>query len=76
MLFTNYERFAEAASEKNLSPYKISKDTGVSQATLSYWKNGHVNPKHNTLTILAKYLNIPVTELYNEIQDKEESDGI
>lgn len=76
MKYTNYDRFAELAKVKNLSSYKISKDTGVSQATLSYWKNGHVDPKYPTLVLLADYMGVSVNEFYKDIRGNDVDENV
>lgn len=35
-----YENFSELLQKYDISAYKVSKDTGIVQATLSAWKNG------------------------------------
>ncbi len=56
-----YEKFAELLEKHQVTPYKVSSDTGVSTATLSDWKNGKYNPKIDKLQILADYFGVPVT---------------
>lgn len=31
--------------EKGLTPYRVAKETGITQATLSRWKTGEDDPK-------------------------------
>lgn len=61
-----YNRFLAILKSKGLTPYKVSKETGVSQATLTNWKNGSYVPKYNKLKKLADYLNIDISELMGE----------
>lgn len=58
-----YDRFLAILKSKGLSAYKVSKETGVSQATLTSWKNGSYVPKYDKLKKIADYLNIDVSEL-------------
>lgn len=58
-----YKRFLSILKSKGLTPYKVSKETGVSQATLTNWKNGSYTPKYDKLKKIADYLNIEVSEL-------------
>ncbi len=44
-----YERFALLLAENNVTPYRVSKDTGIATATLSDWKNGRSTPKNDKL---------------------------
>ena len=39
-----YEIFEQLLQKFNVTPYKISKETGVTQTTLSNWKNGKSTP--------------------------------
>lgn len=55
-----YEKFAELLEKTNKTAYQVSKDTGISTATLSNWKNGIYKPKADKLKILAKYFGVPI----------------
>lgn len=50
-------------SERNITSYQVSKDTGVSQTTLSYWKSGRSKPKIDKMVKIAAYFNVPLEEL-------------
>lgn len=55
-----YEKFQLLLDETNKTSYQVSKDTGISTATLSSWKNGAYVPKADKLMILAKYFHVPI----------------
>lgn len=55
-----YKKFASLLEEKNKTAYQVSKDTGVSTATLSNWKNGNYIPKVDKLKILADYFGVSI----------------
>ncbi len=55
-----YEKFQLLLDETNKTSYRVSKDTGISTATLSSWKNGAYVPKTDKLMILAKYFHVPI----------------
>lgn len=55
-----YEKFQLLLDKTNKTPYQVSKDTGVSTATLSSWKNGVYVPKADKLLILSKYFGVPI----------------
>ena len=55
-----YETFKKLIDERNITPYKVSKDTGISQATLSDWKVGKSKPKADKLKILAEYFGVSI----------------
>lgn len=47
----------------NVSAYKISKDTGISDRLIGYWKNGDKLPSAENLLIIANYFDISVDYL-------------
>lgn len=55
-----YEKFQLLLDKANKTPYQVSKDTGISTATLSNWKNGVYVPKVDKLLIIAKYFGVPL----------------
>lgn len=55
-----YEKFRELLDEKNLTPYAVSKATGIPSTCLADWKSGRSKPKSDKLYILAKYFNVPM----------------
>ena len=58
-----YERYADLLKKRKISNYKVAKDTGISQATLSDWKNGKSTPKQDKLQILADYFQVSLNYL-------------
>ena len=58
-----YEIFARLMEERGLTAYKVAKDTGISQATLSDWKRGRCTPKADKLQKLADYFHVSVEYL-------------
>ncbi len=58
-----YKRFEELIEEKNITPYKVAKETGISTATISSWKQGKYTPKVDKLLKIADYLECDVMEL-------------
>lgn len=67
-----YKKFSKLLQEKDLTAYRVSKDTGVSQQTLSDWKKGKSQPKTDKLRKIAKYFDVPV----EYFTDEEENLGI
>lgn len=61
-----YNNFKKLLKEKSLSCYKVSKETGISQATFSDWKNGRSIPKIDKLQKIADYLNIDIKYLISD----------
>lgn len=58
-----YEIFDKLRTERGVSVYRVSKDTGVSQATLSAWKAGNYTPKTDKLQRIAAYFNVSLDYL-------------
>lgn len=61
-----YEKFEKLCEIKDVTPYKVAKETGVSTATLSSWKNGRYVPKKDKLKILADYFGVDVSYFDDE----------
>lgn len=55
-----YETFKALIEERELTTYKVAKDTGLSQTLFSDWKSGKSSPKVDKLMILAKYFDVPL----------------
>ncbi|WP_449603480.1 helix-turn-helix domain-containing protein [Paenibacillus sp. Marseille-Q9583] len=55
-----YEKFLELLKKSGKTPYQVAKDTGVSTATLTNWKQGNYKPKTDKLKILADYFDVTV----------------
>ena len=55
-----YEKFERLYKEKGITPYKVSRDTGIATATLSDWKSGRSKPKVDKLKILADYFGVSI----------------
>lgn len=63
-----YEIFAKLLQEHNKTPYRVYKDTGISQTTLSEWKNGKVTPKADKLQTIAEYFGVTIDYLMGNEQ--------
>ena len=55
-----YEKYAALLRQKGKTSYQVSKDTGIAENVLSYWKSGRSNPKVDKLKILADYFGVPI----------------
>ena len=66
-----YERFLKLLTEKKISAYKVSKDTHISQATFSAWKNGSRQPKVDKLQKIAAYFNVSLEWLMGNTDVRE-----
>ena len=60
-----YEIFEKLLNERNITAYKVSKDTGVTQTALSNWKTGKSTPTAKTLRKIADYFGVTIDYLMN-----------
>ena len=58
-----YEKFEALIKDRGITPYRVSKDTGIPTSTLSDWKNGRSIPKADKLKILADYFGVDIKDL-------------
>lgn len=61
-----YKKFATLLEKTNKTAYRVAKDTGISTAALSNWKNGNYKPKVDKLKILADYFGVPIEYFLEE----------
>lgn len=66
-----YKIFEELLQEKGLTPYKVSKATGIANSTLSDWKRGITEPKYDKLCVLAEFLGVSVGRFGAVSQENE-----
>lgn len=71
-----YERFVELLQENNLTAYRVSKDTGVTQTTLSDWKTGRATPKTVTLQKIADYFGVSLDWLVGSSDNRQNSNEL
>ena len=50
-------------ANRGVTPYRISKETGVAQSVLSTWKSGKHDPSLETLQLLADYFGVSLDYL-------------
>lgn len=55
-----YEKFLKLITDKNITPYRVATDTGLSQSLFSDWKSGKSKPKADKLKILADYFGVTI----------------
>lgn len=68
-----YQKYADLRDKASVTDYEVSKQTGVSTATLTNWKYGRYNPKFDKLMALAKYFEVPVEYFAEEIKKEDKS---
>lgn len=62
------ERIFQLMEKRGLSAYRVSKDTGISQASLADWRKGRSNPKIDKLQKLAAYFGVSIHYLTGEVE--------
>lgn len=61
------------AKEKNITKYRISKNSGIAQTTLGEIANGkNTNPTIDTIEKIAKGIGVTVSELMRKAEEMEE----
>ena len=58
-----YSVFEQLLQKYNLTAYKVSKATGVTQTSLSNWKSGRNTPSAKTLQKIADYFGVTLEYL-------------
>ena len=61
-----YDKFERLLKERGVTPYRVHKDTGISTATLSDWKNGKSQPKKDKIEKICNYFDVPLSYFYSE----------
>lgn len=63
--------FMQILQEQNITAYKLSKDIGVTQGMISYWKSGDRIPSAENLIALADYFGCSVDYLLGRTDEKK-----
>lgn len=63
---TAYEKYEALREKSGVSNYQVSKDTGISEATLSEWKNNLYTPKLDKIKKLSDYFGVSIEELIGD----------
>lgn len=58
-----YQIFEELCKAHGVTPYKVSKETGISTATLTSWKKGVYEPKTDKRKQIAEYFGVSLQYL-------------
>lgn len=58
-----YRIFADLLTQNKVTPYRVYKETGVPQSSLSEWKRGNSMPKIDKIQKLADYFGVTVDYL-------------
>lgn len=60
-------RIQEVRSEKNISLIRLSELSGIPKSTLNDYENGKASPTLVNLEILARALNVRISDLFNSM---------
>lgn len=66
-----YGIFEKLCKDRGITPYRVSKDTGISTATLSDWKTGKSRPKADKIKILAEYFGVSPEYITTGVDDHQ-----
>lgn len=62
-----YSVFVQLCEKKGVSTYKVCKELGISQGTISNWKNRGNNLSTSILKKIADYFGVSVDVFFNDI---------
>ena len=65
-----WERFTELCKGNDTTPTRAVISLGISQGSITHWKNGKV-PRHETLLRIADYFGVSVDYLLGNTDKKE-----
>lgn len=68
MLF--YDKFVEMCKAKGVAPTRASLDIGLSKTAPIRWRTSGSTPQGKTLSRIAEYFNVSVSELVGDEEDK------
>lgn len=58
-----YRKVEVLMKKKGVTAYRLAKDTGIPQSSISDWKRGRCNPSVKMLKILADYFGVDIKDL-------------
>ena len=70
-----YEIFEQLLQKYKVTAYKVSKETGVTQSTLSDWKRGRSTPKTDNMKKIADYFGISIDYLMTGKEEPEKKES-
>ena len=70
-----YEIFEQLLQKYGVSAYKVAKETGVTQSTLSDWKRGRSTPKTENMKKLADYFGVSIDYLTTGIKESSSKES-
>ena len=70
-----YEIFEQLLKEHGVTAYRVSKETGVTTATLTSWKQGKYTPKPEKLQKIADYFGVSLSYLMTGKDEAPDSES-
>lgn len=70
-----YEVFVSLLQKYRVTPYRVAKETGISQTTFSNWKSGRSIPKTDSLQKIADYFGVTLDYLMTGKEEPVESES-
>lgn len=65
-----YEIFEELLAKRGITTYRVAKDTGITTATFTSWKQGKYTPKLEKLQKVADYFGVSIDYLLGSPEEK------
>lgn len=69
-----YEIFEQLLKQHGITAYRVAKDTGVTTATLTSWKQGKYTPKPEKMQKIADYFGVSLSYLMTGKEDPSEKE--
>ena len=60
-----YNKYDELLRKKGVTTAEVCRETNVSPATMSHWKNNIYTPKADKLTRIAHYFGVPISYFFD-----------
>lgn len=71
-----YEKLKNLMDERNVSAYKLSKATGISNSSFTDWKNERVKPSYEKIKSLADFFNVDINYFDCDYRPTEKKDTL
>lgn len=71
-----YEIFEQLLQKYGITAYKVSKETGVTQSTLSDWKRGRSTPKTDNMKKIADYFGVSLDYLMTGKEEPKKKETV
>lgn len=67
-----YEKFEELLAKHNVTAYRVAKETGITTATFTSWKQGKYTPKQDKLQKVADFFGVSIEYFTGTTSEKSE----